>query len=210
MDDAPLWVPSPKRVADAHLTRFTERLRARRGLALEDYAALHRWSLERPDAFWFEVAHYAGVVAEWADQPVLRQADRMPGAEWFPVARLNYAENLLRHHDDSPAIIAWDELTPSAPARRRVLSWRVLCAEVGRVAAGLRAAGVQPGDRVAGFLPNIPEAVVAMLATASIGAVWSSCSPDFGISGVLDRFGQIAPKVLFTADGYAYAGKRID
>ena len=210
MDDAPLWVPSPKRVADAHLTRFTERLRARRGLALEDYAALHRWSLERPDAFWFEVAHYAGVVADWADQPVLRQADRMPGAEWFPGARLNYAENLLRHHDDSPAIIAWDELTPSAPARRRVLSWRVLCAEVGRVAAGLRAAGVQPGDRVAGFLPNIPEAVVAMLATASIGAVWSSCSPDFGISGVLDRFGQIAPKVLFTADGYAYAGKRID
>ena len=108
MDDAPLWVPSPKRVADAHLTRFTERLRARRGLALEDYAALHRWSLERPDAFWFEVAHYAGVVADWADQPVLRQADRMPGAEWFPGARLNYAENLLRHHDDSPAIIAWD------------------------------------------------------------------------------------------------------
>ena len=210
MDDAPIWIPPPARVAAALLTRFTERVRARRGLALEDYAALHRWSLEQPDAFWFEVAHYAGVVADWVDQPVLRQADRMPGAEWFAGARLNYAENLLRHHDDSPAIIAWDEFTPTAQARRRVLSWRALCAEVGRVAAGLRAAGVQPGDRIAGFLPNIPEAVVAMLATASIGAVWSSCSPDFGISGVLDRFGQIAPKVLFTADGYAYAGRRID
>ncbi len=210
MDDAPLWVPSPKRVTDAHLTRFMERLRARRGLVLDDYAALHRWSLERSDAFWFEVAHYTGVIADWADAPVLRHGDRMPGAEWFPGARLNYAENLLRHHDDSPAIIAWDELTPAEPARRRTLSGRQVYAEVGRIAAGLRAAGVVAGDRVVGFLPNIPEAVVAMLAATSVGAVWSSCSPDFGISGVLDRFGQIAPKVLFTADGYAYAGKRID
>jgi acetoacetyl-CoA synthetase len=210
MDDAPLWSPPPSRVADAQLTRFIARLRARRGLAIDGYAALHRWSLEQPDAFWFEVAHYAGVIAEWADAPVLRHGDRMPGAEWFPGARLNYAENLLRHPDDSPAIIAWDELTPGDPGRRRTLSGRQLQAEVGRVAAGLRAAGVVPGDRVAGFLPNIPEAVIAMLAATSVGAVWSSCSPDFGISGVLDRFGQIAPKVLFTADGYAYAGKRID
>ena len=210
MHDTPLWIPSPRRVADAHLTRFMERLRARRGLPLDGYGALHRWSLERPDAFWFEIAHYAGVIADWADAPVLRHGERMPGAEWFPGARLNYAENLLRHPDDSPAIVAWDELTPHEPGRRRTLSGRQLLAEVGRVAAGLRAAGVVPGDRVAGFLPNIPEAVIAMLATTSLGAVWSSCSPDFGISGVLDRFGQIAPKVLFTADGYAYAGKRLD
>ena len=210
MDDTPLWSPPPSRVADAQLTRFIARLQARRGLAIDGYAALHRWSLEQPDAFWFEVAHYAGVIAEWADAPVLRHGDRMPGAEWFPGARLNYAENLLRYADDSPAIIAWDELTPVDPGRRRTLSGRQLQAEVGRVAAGLRTAGVVPGDRVAGFLPNIPEAVVAMLAATSVGAVWSSCSPDFGISGVLDRFGQIAPKVLFTADGYAYAGKRID
>jgi acetoacetyl-CoA synthetase len=210
MDDAPIWTPSPRRVADAQLTRFIGRLCARRGLAIDGYAALHQWSLAQPDAFWFEVAHYAGVIADWADAPVLRHGDRMPGAEWFPGARLNFAENLLRHHDDTPAIVAWDELTPAEPGRRRTLTGRQLCAEVGRIAAGLRAAGVLPGDRVAGLLPNIPETVVAMLAATSIGAVWSSCSPDFGISGVLDRFGQIAPKVLFTADGYAYAGKRID
>ncbi|NBU24515.1 MAG: acetoacetate--CoA ligase, partial [Gammaproteobacteria bacterium] len=130
----------------------------------------------------------------------------MPGAEWFPGARLNYAENLLHLHDDGPAIIAWDERAHAEPARRRSLTRRRLEAEVGRIAAGLRAAGVVPGDRVAGFLPNIPEAVVAMLAAASLGATWSSCSPDFGIAGVLDRFGQIAPKALITADGYFYAG----
>ena len=210
MDDAPLWTPAPRRVALAQLTRFMERLRARRGLALGDYAALHRWSLERPDAFWFEVAHYAGVIADWADAPVLRHGERMPGAEWFPGARLNYAENLLRFHDDAPAIIAWDERAHAEPSRRRTLTHRQLESEVGRVAAGLRAAGVVAGDRVAGFLPNIPEAVVAMLAAASIGATWSSCSPDFGIAGVLDRFGQIAPKALVTADGYLYAGKAVD
>ena len=209
-DDTPLWTPTAQRVAETQLTRFIERLRARRGLKLEGYAALHRWSLERPDAFWFEVAHYAGVIADWADAPVLLHGGRMPGAQWFPGARLNYAENLLRFHDDTPAIVAWDERAHAEPSRRRALSRRRLEAEVGRVAAGLRAAGVAPGDRVAGFLPNIPEAVVAMLAAASVGAVWSSCSPDFGVAGVLDRFGQIAPKVLVTADGYLYAGKPID
>ena len=210
MDDTPLWAPSPQRVADAHLTRFIERLDRRRGLSIDGYAALHRWSLERPDAFWFEVAHYADVRADWADTPVLRHGERMPGAEWFPGARLNYAENLLHFHDDGPAIIAWDERSHAEPARRRSLTRRKLESEVARIASGLRAAGVVAGDRVVGFLPNIPEAVIAMLAAASIGAVWSSCSPDFGVAGVLDRFGQIAPKVLVTADGYFYAGKSID
>ena len=210
MDDTPLWAPSPQRVADAHLTRFIERLDRRRGLSIDGYAALHRWSLERPDAFWFEVAHYADVRADWADTPVLRHGERMPGAQWFPGARLNYAENLLHFHDDGPAIIAWDERSHAEPARRRSLTRRKLESEVARIASGLRAAGVVAGDRVVGFLPNIPEAVIAMLAAASIGAVWSSCSPDFGVAGVLDRFGQIAPKVLVTADGYFYAGKSID
>ena len=200
-----LWSPSPARVADSNLQRFVDCVTARRDLPIANYAALHRLSLERPDAFWFEVAHFADVKAEWAAAAVLGNGDQMPGARWFPGARLNYAENLLHYRDDHPALIAYNE-----GGQRRVLSYRQLCAEVARVASGLKEMGVQPGDRVAGFLPNIPEAVIAMLATTSLGAIWSSCSPDFGIAGVLDRFGQIEPKVIFTADGYHYAGKMVD
>jgi acetoacetyl-CoA synthetase len=205
MSDAALWTPSVARREDANLTRFVECLAARRGLQFGDYASLHRWSIEQPDAFWFELAHFTDVRAEWADRPVLIDGDKMPGAQWFPGARLNFAENLLRFHDEHPALLATNER-----GQRRTLSYRQLHAEVGRVAAGLRDAGVKPGDRVAAFLPNLPEAVIAMLAATSLGATWSSCSPDFGIAGVLDRFGQIAPKVLITADGYFYAGKTID
>jgi len=200
-----LWSPSPARMAGSNLRRFIDCIAARRDLPASDYAALHRWSLERPDAFWFEVAHFADVKADWASAPVLENGLSMPGARWFPGAKLNYAENLLHYRDDHPALIAYDER-----GQRRVLSYRQLCAEVARVAAGLKEIGIQPGDCVVGFLPNIPEAVVAMLAAASLGAIWSSCSPDFGIAGVLDRFGQIAPKAIFTADGYHYAGKTID
>jgi acetoacetyl-CoA synthetase len=192
-------------MAGSNLRRFIDCIAARRDLPASDYAALHRWSLERPDAFWFEVAHFADVKADWASAPVLENGLSMPGARWFPGAKLNYAENLLHYRDDHPALIAYDER-----GQRRVLSYRQLCAEVARVAAGLKEIGIQPGDCVVGFLPNIPEAVVAMLAAASLGAIWSSCSPDFGIAGVLDRFGQIAPKAIFTADGYHYAGKTID
>ena len=129
----------------------------------------------------------------------------MPGARFFPQARLNFAENLLKFDDGEPALVFRNEA-----GARRVLSYRELRQEVARIADGLRAAGVEAGDRVAGFLPNLPETTIAMLATASLGAIWSSCSPDFGVHGVLDRFGQIAPKVLFTADGYFYAGKKLD
>ncbi len=203
--DLPLWTPAAERVNDSHMTRFVRRIEARHGLSLPDYAALHRWSIQHPGEFWRELAHFAGVVADWGEGPALEQPATMPGARWFPDARLNFAENLLQYHDEQPALLFRGER-----GTRRVLSYRQLHDEVGRVAAGLREAGVAPGDRVAGFLPNVPEAIVAMLASASIGAVWSSCSPDFGIPGVLDRFGQIAPKVLFTADGYHYAGKTID
>ena len=200
-----LWSPSPARMADSNLRRFIDCIAARRDLPTGDYAALHRWSLERPDAFWFEVAHFADVKADWAAAPVLENGHQMPGARWFPGARLNYAENLLHYRDDHPALIAYNER-----GQRRVLSYRQLCMEVARVASGLKEIGIQPGDRVVGFLPNIPEAVIAMLAATSLGAIWSSCSPDFGIAGVLDRFGQIEPKVIFTADGYHYAGKTLD
>jgi acetoacetyl-CoA synthetase len=200
-----LWRPSEARVADANLTRFIKCLNARRGLKLHDYGELYAWSLAQPEDFWSELARFTDVRADWGQGPVLENRSAMPGARFFPNARLNFAANLLRFADDQPALVFRNER-----GTRRTLSYRELHAQVARIADGLRAAGVAAGDRVAGYLPNIPEAVIAMLATASIGAIWSSCSPDFGVHGVLDRFGQIAPKVLFTADGYFYAGKKPD
>jgi acetoacetyl-CoA synthetase len=200
-----IWRPSPARIADANLTRFIACLNARRGLKLDGFEELYGWSVSRPEDFWSELARFADLRADWGAGPVLEQRDRMPGARFFPNARLNFAENLLRDEDSEAAIVFVNER-----GSRRQISHRELRQEVARVAAGLEAAGVGAGDRVAGFLPNLPEAAIAMLATASLGATWSSCSPDFGVHGVLDRFGQIAPKVLITADGYFYAGKTLD
>ncbi len=213
--DQPLWTPSPERISRANLTRFMAEARAR-GAPVRDYPALYRWSVDRPEEFWPLVWDFTGVVAEQrADGGAWDQVgvglDRMAppdperGPRWFPGARLNFAENLLRRSDEQEALVFWNER-----GRQRRLTYAGLRREVARIAAGLQDAGVGVGDRVAGYLPNLPEAVVAMLATASLGAVWSSCSPDFGASGVLDRFGQITPKVLFCADGYRYAGKEID
>ncbi len=200
------------------LGAFLDRLR-RAGVELpppddpEAFPALHAWSLAAPDAFWAEVWRDAGVIAErrrdgseW--ESVLVGANRMAppdpvlGPKWFVGARLNYAENLLHHHGDDPALIGWDERGPIGN-----LSWDQLRSEVARTAAGLRRLGVGPGDRVAGWLPNIAETVVAMLASAAIGAVWTSCSPDFGTEGIVDRFGQTEPIVLFCCDAYGYGGK---
>jgi acetoacetyl-CoA synthetase len=200
-----LWRPSAERIANANLTRFMRCVTARTGTPLADYDATYAWSIEQPAQFWTELAHFADVRGDFGAGPVIEHPTQMPGARFFPAARLNFAENLLRFADDQPALIFRNER-----GTRRALSGRELRAEVARIAAGLTAAGVVAGDRVAGYLPNLPEACVAMLATASIGAVWSSCSPDFGVHGVLDRFGQIQPKVLFTADGYFYAGKTLD
>jgi acetoacetyl-CoA synthetase len=200
-----LWRPSAERLAGANLTRFMRCVTARTGLELDDYDALYAWSLERPAQFWCELARFADLRADFREGPVIEHPAQMPGARFFPAAHLNFAENLLKFADDREALIFRNER-----GSRRALSGRELRAEVARVAAGLGAAGVSAGDRVAGYLPNVPEAAIAMLATASLGAVWSSCSPDFGVHGVLDRFGQIQPKVLFTADGYFYAGKTLD
>ncbi len=200
-----IWRPSAARVADSNLTRFTTCVNARKGLKLDGYEEVFAWSVAHPEEFWTELARFADIRADWSAGPVLENRERMPGARFFPNARLNFAENLLRHQDDHAAIVFVNER-----GTRRQISHRELRQEVARVAAGLRAAGVGVGDRVAGFLPNLPETAIAMLATASLGATWSSCSPDFGAHGVLDRFGQIAPKVLFTADGYFYAGKTLD
>ena len=200
-----LWQPSPERIADTNLTRFAALVRERHPLNAGDYAALHRWSVEDRAAFWSAVWEYGAVVGDRGDGPVLVDGDRMPGAKWFPDVRLNFAENLLRRRDDAPAILFRGE-----DRVRYGLSFRQLHAAVSMLAQGLRAAGVGKGDCVAGYLPNMPETVVAMLATTSIGAIWSSASPDFGVQGVVDRFGQIEPKVLFSADGYFYGGKRCD
>ena len=200
-----LWRPSPERIAGANLTRFAALVRERHGVDAGDYATLHRWSIEHRAAFWSMVWEYGEVIGERGDGPVLVDGDRMPGAKWFPDARLNFAENLLRRRDDATAVLFRGE-----DRVRRSLSFRELHDAVSVLAQALRAAGVAKGDRVAGYLPNMPEAAIAMLATASIGAIWSSASPDFGVQGVVDRFGQIAPKVLFSADGYFYGGRRHD
>jgi acetoacetyl-CoA synthetase len=203
-DERPIWTPSPLRIADANLQRFLGAVRSRAG-DVADYAGLWQWSVERPADFWDALFEFTGVIADRGKGPVLADADRMPGARWFPGTRLNFAENLLRRSGAEPAIVFRDERE-----MRREVSWDELKAEVARIADGLREAGVGPGDRVAGFMPNLPETVIAMLGAASVGATWSSCSPDFGIQGVLDRFGQIEPRVLFTADGYFYGGKTLD
>lgn len=196
---APLWVPAPARCADARLTAF------RKVTGHRDYASLHRWSVEEPEAFWSAVWDFTGVIAETRGVRAMLRGESFRETRFFPDARLNYARNLLRRHDDTLAIIHRGER-----GRRRTLTWRQLAEEVARLAAAMRRAGVGVGDRVAALLPNAPEAVAAMLATASIGAVWSSCSPDFGVGGIVDRFGQIEPRLLFTVDGFEYGGRGFD
>ncbi len=200
-----LWQPSAGRIATARITRFARSLEAKIGRPLPDYAALYAWSIEQPEAFWNAIWEFGEVRASMRGAVTLVDAHKMPGARWFPEARLNFAENLLRRRDHSDALVFWGE-----DKVKRRLSSAELHAQVSRAAQALRGAGVGEGDRVAGFMPNMPEAVVAMLATASLGAIWSSCSPDFGVQGVLDRFGQIEPKVLFAPDGYWYNGKRVE
>jgi acetoacetyl-CoA synthetase len=204
-EDNPVWKPSPRRIAAANLTAFMRSATRRWGTEFADYDALHRWSVTHPEQFWTTLWDFAGVVAEKRGARVLVDADKMPGAKWFPDARLNFAENLLRSRDSSDALVFWGE----DKVRGRV-SHAELYRAVAQMAAALRAMGVRKGDRVAAYLPNLPATVVAMLAAASIGAIFSSASPDFGVQGVLDRFGQIAPKVLFACDGYWYNGKAID
>ncbi|MEL7043525.1 MAG: acetoacetate--CoA ligase [Pseudomonadota bacterium] len=201
-----LWTPSPARIEAEPIVAFARRYCADAvsdgGL---DYAQLHDWSVAEPEAFWSAIWEYGEVVATKRGDTVLEDGDHFPGARWFPDARLNYAANLLRHEGQETALVGLLE-----DGRTRRLSRDDLRTQVAAVATSLRSLGVKPGDRVAGFLPNIPETVVAMLATASLGALWSSCSPDFGVNGVIDRFGQIAPRVLIAADGYLYNGKRCD
>ena len=193
-----LWTPSPERAANTELARFMKLA------GKSSYAELHRWSVEQSGDFWELLWKFGEVRGEPGARRVI-DPERMPGAKWFPDAKLNYAENLLRSRGSSDAIVFWGE-----DRIKRNLTHKNLHDLVSRLAQALKDAGVKKGDRVAGYLPNLPESTAALLATASLGAVWSSCSPDFGVQGVLDRFGQIEPKVLFCADGYLYGGKEFD
>ena len=204
--DKPIWTPSAERIERANITRFMR-------FALEesgdpdiiDYDNLYHLSITKPELFWTLVWDFCGIKASGSRTPVLVDADKMPGARWFPNVKLNFAQNLLRFDDDRTALISRGE-----DGSTRRITYAELRTEVATLAAALKAHGVTMGDRVAGFMPNIADTVIAMLATTSLGAIWSSCSPDFGINGVVDRFGQIQPKVLFTAGSYQYSGKRFD
>ncbi|MDA7088476.1 acetoacetate--CoA ligase [Pseudomonas sp. SA3-5] len=201
----PLWTPSPERVAATRMDAFRRFVNQRHGLDLADYPALHAWSVAAREAFWQAIVDFFNV--EFAEQPhaVLEEGLVMPSARWFPGADLNFAEHLLRRRDQHPALVAIGE-----DGSREQLSYAELAAQVAGLQRSLRAVGVGVGDRVAAFMPNTWQTVVGMLASTSLGATWSSCSPDFGTQGVIDRFGQIEPKVLIAAAGYRYAGKNLD
>ena len=198
IETTPLWQPDPNQVGDTRMAMFMQSTGHGR------YADLWQWSVDQPEAFWATIWDWCGALGERGTQ-VLEDGHRMPGARWFPEARLNYAENLLRPEASGEALVFWGE-----DKVKRRLDHAGLQREVARFQAFLVAAGVGQGDRVAGYLPNLPETLIAMLATTSLGAIWSSASPDFGVQGVLDRFGQIAPKVLVCVDGYWYNGKAVD
>ena len=203
MSIEPIWTPSPQRIEASNMHTFLGTHAAR--LESPDYIGLYLWSVAQPDEFWRAIVDFCAIRLRTRERCVLENGDNMLDARWFPGATLNYAENLLLAERPGTALVFVGET-----GERLELSWEELRGQVASVAAGLRALGVKRGDRVAAWLPNRPETVVAALATASLGAVWSSCSPDFGRQAVLDRFGQIAPKVLFATDGYFYNGKRID
>jgi acetoacetyl-CoA synthetase len=200
-----LWQPSPEAIDSALVTQFARQIVRKHRLELNTYAEFHRWTVENPEIFWSEIWDFCGVIASRKGSTVLVDGDKMPGARWFPEARLNFAENLMRRGDRGDALVLWDERGFS-----RRLSYSDLTSEVSRATQALLALGLRSGDRAAAFIPNIPEAAVLALAALSQGIVWSSCSPDFGVEGVLERFGQIEPKVLFCADGYRYNGEDHD
>ncbi len=213
----PLWTPSSDRIAGANLTRFGHG---------RPFADLYEWSITKPVEFWDAMWDFGGVIGTKGGRIAI-DMDRMPGARFFPDATLNFAENVLRR-DASTELLPATEPASTAPRARgaagpspaiifksetgasRTMSWGALREESAAFAAALRAAGIQPGDRIAAYLPNVPEAIVAVLGAASVGAVWSSCSPDFGVQGVLDRFGQIEPRIFVAADSYVYGGKTFD
>jgi len=200
-----LWKPTEEQIKNTNMYLFMKVVNQRFGLSISEYDALYRWSVDHLSDFWGTFWDFAGIKALTSYDQVIDNPNKMPGAKWFSGARLNFAENLLRYRNEQIALIFRGE-----DHERRVVTYGELYDEVSRLTKALRDLGIQPGDRITGFMPNMPETIIAMLAAVSLGAVWSSCSPDFGSNGVLDRFGQIKPRVLFTADGYWFKGNRLD
>ncbi len=201
----PLWKPSPERVKEANLTYFIEAVNHKHDLSLHSFSELYDWSIEKVSDFWSAVWDYAGIVSSRQYEKVVEDLNKFPGAKWFPGARLNFAENLLRHRDGKIALISRSE-----KGGRSLLTYSNLYWEVGRLARSMREMGVRAGDRVAAYMPNIKEAAIAMLAATSIGALWACCGAELGPGAALDRLGQITPKMLVAVDGYAYRGKNFN
>jgi acetoacetyl-CoA synthetase len=200
-----LWQPAEERIKNTNMYHFMQYVNARCGTSFNNYGELYDWSVEESPVFWETSWAYSEVIHSRSYDQVVDDIKKMPGARWFEGARLNFAENLLQYRDDRIALSFKGETRPTVS-----ITYNELYQQVARLDQSMRDMGIQPGDRVAGFMPNMIETVVAMLAATSLGAIWSSCSPDFGIKGVLDRFGQIEPRLLFTADGYFYNGKEFD
>ena len=200
-----LWRPSEDRMKNTNLYAFIRFVNNRFGQNFSEYEPLYQWSIDNIPDFWTTLWGFTGIRASKSYDRVVDHLDRMPGARWFPGARINFAENLLRFRDESIALVFRDETD-----QRQEITYASLYRMVAGLVKAMKNAGIRPGDVVAGFMPNIPETVVAMLASTSLGAVWSSCSPDFGSKGVLDRFGQVKPKMLFAVDGYRYKGTSFD
>ncbi len=201
----PIWQPALQRIEESNLISFIKSIEEREGIKLTDYSSLYKWSIDDPARFWLAAWKYSHIIGCHGDV-VVKDLDKMPGASWFPDATLNYSENLLRYCDDDGYAIIFrgeDKVNKS-------LTRKELYNDVSKLAQALVDCGVKPGDRVVGVMPNLPETVIALLAAASIGAIWSSCSPDFAVQSVLDRFSQIQPKILFICDGYFYKGKSFD
>tara|TARA_R110000868_G_scaffold213495_2_gene463580 strand:+ start:5642 stop:6691 length:1050 start_codon:yes stop_codon:yes gene_type:complete len=196
-----MWTPTPESIELSNMTEFSRQVTADWGEDIQGYGDLYQWSIDHPEKFWSAVWDYGQIVG-YKGETVLTDGDSMLDARWFPDAQLNFAENLLRRDDEGDAIVFWGE----DRIKSRVKHGQ-LYDQVSRIAQALKAAGVESGDRVAAYMPNVPETMMAMLAVTSLGAVWSSCSPDFGVRSAADRFGQIEPKVIFTANGYFYNGK---
>jgi len=200
-----LWQPSEERIKNSNIYRFMGVINEKFNKDFEDYDQLYQWSIENIPDFWAAMWDFAQIKVSRSYEQVVDDITKMPGAKWFQGARLNFAENLLRYRDDHVALIFKGESRDTIQ-----ITYAELYNEVSQLAQYLKELGVGPDDRVAGFMPNMPQTIIAMLAATSLGAAWSSCSPDFGIKGVLDRFGQIKPKILFTADGYLFKGKELD
>ncbi len=200
----PLWKPTKKRLENSNMFAFYRYIEKKTGKRIKSYDDAYKWSINNIRDFWKSIWDLSGLIYSKPYNKIL-SSEKMPGAEWFAGAKLNFAENLLRFRDDHIAIISSREGKPNV-----ILTYAELYDKVAKCAKGLKNLGVRKGDRIAGFVPNYPESIIAMLATTSLGATWSSCSPDFGLQGVLDRFGQIKPKILFAIEEYSYNGKIIN